>query len=199
MKNKVQKFTDSGSVAYTGKITVSILKGRKVLKTLNTHNKGYRSLFTFLCQCLAGQYDRAESLRPKFIRLYTMGPEGTAYSEQEIQGRLQTQFLTSLTVPAYNTTPSVELVELQGQEPYARTIFKFLIPFTQIETTRDTNMFALYSAANQTTLTEPSAVFVLTDPEDNTKLGSVMNSSSSAKSNDYNLQIQWELTIENAQ
>lgn len=199
MKDNLEKFIDKGSVAYTGKITVSILKGRTVLKTIKTHNKGYKTLFNFLCQCLAGEYDRAESLRPRFIRLFTMGSKGSAYSEEHIPQRLQSQYLTSLTVPSYNTTPSVDLVEIHGQEPYAKTIFKFLIPFTQIETTRDTNMFALYSSANQSNLTEPSAVFVLMDPDDETKLGSVMSSSSSAKSNDYNLQIQWELTIENAQ
>ena len=193
-----KKFEDNSSISYIGNVSVSILKGKNVIKTIKTHNKGYEPLFRFLCQCLAGEYNRAEALRPRYIRLFTLGDAGTAFVEEQVEEHLSVTYLTSLTIPTYNTTPSISTVSISGQEPYTKTTFKFLISFTQIDSTRDTNMFALYSADNQLDLTKPSAIFVLKDPNDPDLLSSVMTSSSSAKSNDYSLQIQWELSIQNA-
>ena len=201
MEEYTEKFIDNGSISYEGKVTINLLKGNKTIKTYSVHNAGYPPLFMFLAQSLTGDYTKSESLRPRYIRLFSLGEAGTPYTEDMIAQHLTLDSMTSLTLSSYNTAPYAEIIQKTETTPaYARTIFKFLIPFTQINTSKATNMFALYSASNQLNYSEPSAVFVLTakDETDNSlKLSSVLPPSVSAKSNEYNLQIQWEMNIKN--
>jgi hypothetical protein len=56
-------------------------------------------------------------------------------------------------------------------------------------------MFALYDLSNKSDLDTPSAYFIVRDEEDDTKLGGY--EITDATSNDYNLFIQWVMTIKN--
>ena len=54
-------------------------------------------------------------------------------------------------------------------------------------------MFVLYDQSNKDSLVNPSAYFIVRDEEDDTKLGGYEVTDET--SNDYNLFIQWVMTI----
>jgi hypothetical protein len=64
MKNKA-----INALNYTGIVTLSQYVGKTKLQVAQLHNTGNTSLFSFLANCLAGEFDKVKSHTPSKIRL----------------------------------------------------------------------------------------------------------------------------------
>lgn len=60
----------SANIGYSGKVTVSVQAGGKIISKKEYHNTGSISLFNFLCACLKGDYITANNLRPNTVKLF---------------------------------------------------------------------------------------------------------------------------------
>lgn len=67
---ETNNITGTQYLGYEGRISVSLVKGKKILKTKTYHNSGLPNLFKFLCMSLGGR--PAESLRPSAIQLFSV-------------------------------------------------------------------------------------------------------------------------------
>lgn len=175
---------NQNNLTYKGSITVSIVRKGKVLNTQKYHNEGKLDLFKFFSYSLSGRYAIAEALRPKYIRLYSLGSYGERIPVPN------TNNPTSTTYIMYKETPTT--VVKNGS---VSTQFSFMVPFTQIDTSKDTNFLVLYPGANATS---PLAQFIVAKGEgeqDREKLGKLFDSVPSQ--NDYNLFITWSMSVNN--
>ena len=208
MSNKKQS-TDL--VTYRGKVNAQVRKGKKVISTSTFHNEGTKYLFEFLAKCLKGDYQQVESLRPKFIKLYSVGAEGDSIPEIN-SGSFNTTSIVSLTTPIYSANPNTEYVGADDDltASYATT-FKFVIPFSQLmlikkidgeEQKVPVNLIALYSQYQKNTLGSPSMYILVTEKVNNVEvLGNLIPSnfysSDLSEQNQYNLFIEWITTFKN--
>lgn len=143
----------SNSLAYRGDITIQLLRGKKVYKTIKTHNAGELPLFEFMANCLAGNY--YPNKVPKFIRTF-------CYNDG-----MQDKETTKMLVP-YSDLILEKNVD-NVADPYYTVTMKFLIPFAYImsasesnRTTNGTNKICLYSNENsEENNGNPSASFIL--------------------------------------
>jgi hypothetical protein len=62
---------------YTGIVTLSQYKGSKKCTIARLHNEGRSSLFSFLADCLIGDFDLARTNRPAKIKLLKQKPDNT--------------------------------------------------------------------------------------------------------------------------
>jgi len=201
MKNKKTDKKVDSSIHYSGEIKVEVRRKNKTISSKNYKNEGNWPLFYFLGLCLSGNYEVANSYIPKYIKLFSLGASGSTVPTVKAADFTPAK-LKSLTTPMYNTLPYVERVEGQiGVEdsPSSTSVtFKFLIPYSQISNTSASdpvNMFVLYDQSNKNSLEKPSAYFVVRDEDYPTKLGGYEVTDET--SNDYNLFIQWVMTIKN--
>ena len=58
------------NIGYSGTLKIKVKDGHKTLQTYEYHNAGTDYLFTFLCNCISGEYRIAERNRPFKIKLY---------------------------------------------------------------------------------------------------------------------------------
>lgn len=189
------------SLSYKGEVTVSIVRGNRVCSKRKFKNSGFIPLSLFFSLCLSGDYGLAENHRPQYIRLYHLGNEGTTKEQESTYkvGLGTTYPNVLLVVPQYNTTPGINVVD----GGWYTTTLKFLIPFTQVQSgAGDINGLCLYSINDKENLTNPSAMFIVnyvddtTGKEDTSKLGSLVDTSAvSGKEDEYNIQIQWEMSV----
>lgn len=56
--------TTNNAIEYSGKITVSTLDGDRVISKQTYHNNGTNKLFSFLSNCLSGDFNTAKATRP---------------------------------------------------------------------------------------------------------------------------------------
>lgn len=181
-RKKKTKENNQINLNYNGSITVSIAKKGKIISTQKYHNNGTLELFKFFSYSLAGNYELAEALRPKYIRLYTLGDYGDNIPE------VLRPVPTSTTWVMYKETPTT-IVENGA----AYTLFSFMIPFTQIDINQDTNYLVLYPNASSAS---PLAQFMILKPDtEPAKLGRLFEEVTSQ--NDYNLYITWKMNIKN--
>lgn len=207
-QNKTIK-NSSKSIAYSGNVTVKVVdkKGKQIGKTKKFKNSGRWPLFQFFTTCLAGDFNNAEPLRPKYIDLFhadesggavpqitdgTDSPKMSAYANEDNRRTLVTY--------AFNSTPKPETTKTgvsNNQLGSSKITYSFLIPFSHIDNKDDINMVCMYNKENITAFnySEPSAFFFITEEDgENKKLGSLLEGSSK---NNYNLIIEWVLTIKN--
>lgn len=196
--NKQKVDQSNSTISYSGEVKVELRRGSVIIKSSKYKNAGNWPLFYFLGLNLIGSYTQANNYIPKFIKLYNIGNKGD--STISVQDKFKQENLVTLTTPIYTVLPYIEKHEgtigVADDQPEVKVIFKFVIPFTQLASNRTINMFALYDQTNKETLTNPSAYFVLTKQENNvTVLDGIDADDSTA--NDYNLFIQWVMTIKN--
>lgn len=211
----------STSFGYSGKINVSLQKGKRTYFTKTYKNHGRWPLFYFLNMCLAGDYSKAETFRPKFINVFDFDLTGETVPEiidgaQLEENKITTYFnsancISVLSYP-YMSQPDVNYKD--DQNGSSTLTYKFTIPFTQIGLktegggTGAIEGFALY--ASQTAegstdskalnnISNPCAYFFLTDGnKTNSKVKNLLEDLDSAHLGDeYNLYIEWTLSIVN--
>ena len=97
---------------YTGIVTLSQYIGTKKIKLAQVHNTGGSSLFNFLANCLAGEFDVAKANIPTKIRLLNRIGDADNYIYSPITSSI---FLRTPPEPSFTTGES-------------RVKFSFIIP-----------------------------------------------------------------------
>jgi hypothetical protein len=119
----------SESLGYAGSVQVQLIRGNKVIKTINTKNSGRLALFSFLANALIGRLEPAGA--PRFIILgFTEGDDSVG------------QQISTNAIP-YSSV-SLETSTVEG-EVSASAVFKFLIPFSTVSAGNQINLIRLYS------------------------------------------------------
>lgn len=197
LKNKTQ------SIGYEGKVTIQLRKGKKIIGKKILHNEGNLPLFQFLASCVKGSYSNVESLRPKFIKIFTIGnaeDELPLYDSFNELVNKETTNLISLNFPLYSSEPKI--VD-DAPNNKSSVTFKFIIPFTQLSQYENLNMIALYSQYYFNTDENASAYIIITKMSgENEVLGDIieeigLTSITNADANLYNLFIEWTMSFKN--
>lgn len=178
MKNK-------SNLDYKGTITVSLQKKGREVFSKTYHNNAYNDLFKFLSFCLSGRYAVAETLRPKCIKLFSLGDVGDDIPEEITASDTNA---TSVGWFSYKETPKTETDNINNK---INTVFSFRVPLAQVAMNKDTNLIVLYAS---TTYANPLAYFVI---EDSSKLSELFDRTAITNQNDYNLFIKWTMNIDN--
>ncbi len=173
------------NVSYSGKVHAKIVdKKGKVISDKITHNAGTNQLFKFLVYCLAGKYQSAEANRPKYIKLLTYN-NGTLDKDTEFNIN---DFTEASNLILMNT--SVTPIEKEG---IWQTTLHFTVPFAFLKTKTQIDAVLLYSETAKNTKENYSAVAYFLDENDK----ATKPISCSDEFNNYNLIIEWELSITN--
>lgn len=170
-KTSTRKTTNPG-IGYSGKVTVDLVRGGKVVKTIRTHNKGKLPLFNFIANCLAGKF--YESLKPQYIQLFNAGSPNDAVSY----------------IPTPYSSVGVETFENAETGDYCEVTFKFVVPFSILPTGATINQIRLYNQSN-TAVNKEIAYFDLVDEQ-----GQPLVITADGKSN---VIITWVMKIANQQ
>ena len=208
-KMKAANLTASlnNSLSYKGNIVVKTVnkKTDKVIKVQKLKNNGRWPLFEFFARCLEGKWQDANNLRPYYIDLFSAGQAGAnipnisdTSGSDSIGTYANATYRTSLlTYPLYT---SRDVTVQKSNVGYAEITLTFLIPFTAIIRDKDSNLICLYSndTHGEGGFDNPSAFFFVPDSNDPKKLGKLIaNKSQGDDSNDYNLIIEWTMSISN--
>ena len=205
------------SFSYTGTINVSLKKGNKTYFTKRYKNKGRWPLFTFLNRCLRGDYNNAEAFRPKYINAFGNDswinqdpPDITDENTTEghnIGDYFKEDYRVTVSSYPYLSLPDV------WDNPYNPTLnigessvtYKFDIPFSQILSDKPVCAFALYAApvtasgdqSHLTDINNPCAYFFILD--EHGKVTDMLKDVRESYTDEYNLYIEWTLSISNRQ
>lgn len=119
-------------ISYKGEVTLKIMHGDKVVKTIRQHNDGTVYLMRFLTHCLGGYYVREDS--PKYIRLFDLSDNTEPSIEAEVTLRaIVTNFNAIYDDDAENDSGSVTLT--------------FLVPSTLVKDSKEFNAVAIYGTS----------------------------------------------------
>jgi hypothetical protein len=172
-KIKDKKQTNA-SLGYTGNVEIKLVRGKKVIKTIKTHNEGKLPLFNFIANALIGGFDSGGA--PRFIILANGADDSVAE-------RVSTNAIpySAVSLDSSNTEGNV----------YASAAFKFLIPFSSISLGTEINIIRLYSQ-NSTTFGSHIAYFLLpTEDEEGNAIEPLVSDGKS------NILITWTMKITN--
>lgn len=144
-KNKQQT---NASLGYTGNVEVKLVRGKKVIKTIKTHNDGKGPLFNFIANTLIGKFDAGGA--PRFISLgfSVVNPPNDSVVNQ----------VSTNAIPYSSVS-----LDIDNDGEYASAAFKFLIPFSSISSGTEVNVIRLYSQ-NSTLFDNHLAYFILAEP-----------------------------------
>lgn len=76
----------TNTLTYTGIVTLSQYIGKKKVQIAQVHNTGGSSLFSFLTNCLLGQFDTARESRPVKVKLLREIQQGDGTTYKAISG-----------------------------------------------------------------------------------------------------------------
>ena len=137
--------SDNINIAYEGKVKVSLYKKGKLKSTKIYKNKGRWPLFTFLTNCLKGDYKNVELYRPKFIVLYSIPrdqlnndqiPEisdekGNQDTKTDIRYYTKQEYKKNSVIIALDSSPKV-VTDSDSIIGCSSVTYTFKIPFTQL-------------------------------------------------------------------
>jgi hypothetical protein len=176
-KTKKSEQKTNASLGYAGSVVVQLVRGKKVVKTIKTHNSGRLPLFLFLANALIGRLDTRGT--PRFILL--------GYTEGDDSGANQ---ISTNAIPY--SSASIETVTTGGNVA-ASAIFKFLIPFSSLTIGQEANVIRLYSQ-NSLGWDNHIASFILpTEDEEGNPIDPIVSDGKS------NILITWTMKITNQQ
>ena len=175
----------TNTLSYTGIVTLSQYVGTKKIELAQIHNTGGSSLFSFLADCLRGNFDYAKANYPAKIKLLeqeVIDVDSHKYNYNSLSG-----FIFLRTPPESGAASEGELGS--GQ---CRVKYSFMIPRDLLEIIMDgtsTNLgLGLYSRGAVESEPENFAAFCLLK-ELSLSRNNLVNSS---------LLVDWELVISNA-
>lgn len=142
--------SDNINITYEGKVKVSLYKKDKLKSTKIYKNQGRWPLFTFLTNCLKGDYKNIELYRPKFIVLYSIPrtylndrkeipdliPEindksGVKGQNTDIAYYTLPEFKKNSVIISLDSSPKI-VTDSDGIIGYSSITYTFKIPFTQL-------------------------------------------------------------------
>lgn len=176
------KNTAANAINYTGIVTLSRYIGSKKVKIAQIQNAGGLALFSFLSDCLAGDFDFAQLNRPTKIKLLkrTLDPASNQYNYASSSGFIH---LLSKPEKIYNTSGSLE-------GPKSTVRYSFHISRDQLESI-DFNSIGLYTSNASDLDIENWAAIVHLSDEDRAIVGAQNSTVTSA------LLLDWELNFYN--
>lgn len=187
MKRKIKSEPKSSSqhIGYSGKVTITLQKGKTVLSKQVFHNSGSTLLFRFFSYSLAGQYKEAEKYRPSKIKLFSNKSSLAEAKLTPMKDVIElSDFLTDTGAPMITTDNVVN---------NSSTTFHFIVPNSfiySLVSQHKINQICLYSA-DETDRERYLAYFLITDEFN-------LNWSPIEVANDnINLIIDWEMVTQN--
>lgn len=137
MKARENDMKRSSTIAYKGELTLKVMHGNKVVKTIKQHNEGTTLLMDFLVRCLGSQYD--SELAPRYIRAFHTDEKGMQTDKECTIRPIATNFSPSY-IEKYTDKEEKALIK-KG------VVLTFLIPYSALDSNNPTlNRFALYGA-----------------------------------------------------
>lgn len=168
-------------INYTGKVTISVLNGNRVVSKNQYHNAGTEYLFSFLCNCLCGKASSLE--RPTMIRLFTIdaddSPENPHWNSDTIASS-----------PVIYDIPPLP-GRIDGDPNGYKVLYHFRIPYSFLRRFEIAKM-ALYAPANVDGLEKMSAYFLITEQGVFKPIPLPVSAY-----NNYSIVVEWELQITN--
>lgn len=172
------KNTAINSLGYTGTVTLSQYFGQKKIKIAEIQNEGAYSLFSFLTDCLLGDFDLARVNRPTKIKLLKYIPE-----KKDAAGNLVPEDYESRS-PFLYIVNKPEKVDSKTSESKSTVRYSFTLPRDMLQNSFDS--IGLYAhSADDSNLKNFAAVVK------NIPLNMQSLSTSTA------LVVDWELNISN--
>lgn len=188
-KKTMAEPVSEGGLSYSGKATISLMRGKKTYRKFSTHNAGCMPLFKFIGRCLATDYD--VRLTPYGIRLFHCDTESMASESSIFTDSLKEK--TTTLIPKLSVSLSVDN---KGKSVTAS--ITFLIPFTAITKDEEgSNVIAMYDLEHAEDKLSPSAFI---------RLAAKNNHDSWVEDTDKvicgdgktNVKVVWDMTINNA-
>lgn len=175
-----QKYANG--IKYHGFVTIKVLKGNKIVKTINTHNAGTMLLFKLISSVLCGN-DESMNM-PRYFDFGNMAElaGGSTHFESNLANRiaLSSKVIQNFNINVDNAT--ARQAELFNSSYGA--FFTILIPAAQILENKDVDVLRLYSSSygDESLLAEVN-------------LSPALNVNYSGG---YNYMVEWVMTFENA-
>ena len=171
-KIKKKQNKNNLQLAYSGNVTIKLVKDDKVIDVINGHNHGTFRLFEFIATCLIGVYESASS--PKYIQVFHVTSEESAETELA-----SADSLTGL-IPLGSSS-----IETDTANNLSTAKLTFTIPGSVFAEGIIPNYFVLYNYKNYTDQKKPMAMYYVdTGYEDIDR--------------DSNIIVVWELQVGNA-
>ena len=148
--------TTNNAIEYSGQITVSALDGDRVISKQTYYNNGTNKLFSFLSNCLSGDFNTARASRPcRLLLLKTDNTENTTNSKPTDTNYSDFWDVNYYAAPPvyYSKTPAV----VGGKITY-----NFRVPFLILENGVNIKKMALVPEASNN-VDDISAYYILDD------------------------------------
>jgi hypothetical protein len=129
IKDKQQE--TNASLGYSGSVELKLMRGKKVIKTIKTHNAGKLDLFKFIANTLIGKFETLGT--PKYVLLGSGVNDTVAVR------------VSSNAIPYSNVY--IETSSSPG-DTHASAVFKFLVPFSSLSLGSEVNIIRLYSQSS---------------------------------------------------
>lgn len=188
-KKTIVEPVSEGVLSYSGKATISLMRGKKTYRKFSTHNAGCMPLFKFIGRCLATDYD--VRLTPYGIRLFhcdvkDMGSESSIFASSSLKAK------TTTLIPKSSVSLSVD-----NKSQSVTASITFLIPFTTIvKDDEGGNVIAMYDLEHVDSQSSPSAFLRLAIKKEG---GWVEDEDRIIKGDGKtNVKVVWNMTINNA-
>lgn len=165
------------NIGYSGNIVVKVVKGKKTVATIKSHNAGGIDLWHFLAMCIAGDYRGASDLRPCNVELYNRA------SGTDTSASARVLVDTSADI---NSDSSGNAGAITG---YTTTLH-FKIPSTYITTSSKINVLKLYGST-------PSKTGGVDNICAEVELSDTEAIDPASYSGQYSLIVEWTLEVKN--
>ena len=124
---KTNSPTSNGAIGYSGQVTISAEANGQILFTKHFHNNGYKALFRFLCECLAGDYQDADKFKPVRIAFF----HNTNINPRNARASLMNDDFTELESLSGAITTDTTALVYEKENTY-ETRFHFTVPSAYI-------------------------------------------------------------------
>ena len=115
-KKEEVKIKSNSTITYKGNVNISFVRKGKVVKRISTHNEGKRNLYSFILNCLAGEF--IESQRPFWVIPFKVVNEN---------GENKEYYSTTIAVPI-NDVEVINVVDTNEQSQRIPTLsYKILL------------------------------------------------------------------------
>lgn len=175
MKNKA-----INTLGYTGIVTLSQYNGSKKIQLAQIHNTGGASLFTFLANCLIGDFTYAKTNWPTKIKIL----ERVALDESATEKRYD--YYSASGFIFLRTTPEI----IQNNLNECRVRYSFMVPRDLLENVNSSGDFGLglYTHSASESSPEDFAAYCSLSNDLNVSMSELATAS---------LLVDWELVIAN--
>ena len=183
-------------LTYSGQVSVSIAKGKKILTTKQYHNKGLPNLFKFLCSALAGTYRyNAAPSKVQLLRYKgTKTPNNIQWDSDFINGsEWDNEKVEVCSAPILFSTAPMLVTDSNNK---SQAFFQFRIPYS-ILTGNSINTLVIFPNKLYMTPQDAMAYYFCTEVNEDNEL-TWCPIDVTEKTQNYSLLIEWSMSIDNS-